>query len=112
MVSNGETTVVELNFPDEVSALVLKAFATRARDKATDLVDLWRCLEVATAAGIGPGDFEERDPAAAAGHIRNLFADRQGDGMVAFAREQRLSPAAADQMHTRIVALIKRVLGL
>ena len=38
-------------FPDEVAALTLKAFASQVRDKATDLVDLWRCLEVAYTAG-------------------------------------------------------------
>ncbi len=50
----------ELWFPDEVAALVLKAFATRVRSKATDVVDLWRCLEVALAAGVQPSDFVMR----------------------------------------------------
>ncbi len=109
---NGERALVELNFPDEVSALTLKGFATRERDKPTDLVDLWRCLEVANAAGLGPGDFAEGDPASAGEHIRALFAKRHGKAMAAFAEEKRLAPGAADQHHTRIVALIARVLGL
>lgn len=67
---NGERLEVELAFPDEVAALVLKAFATRVRNKATDVVDVWRCLEVAFAAGAGPHDFTDGDRAetAARGH--------------------------------------------
>lgn len=38
----------EVAFPDEVAALTLKAFASQVRDKPTDVVDLWRCLEVAS----------------------------------------------------------------
>jgi hypothetical protein len=48
------TVIMTLNatlpFPDEVSALVRKAMATRVRDKPTDVADIWRCLEIALAA--------------------------------------------------------------
>lgn len=54
---SGETTNVTLSFPDEASALVLKAFATRARFKTTDHTDVWRCLEIAHAAGVSPDEF-------------------------------------------------------
>ena len=39
---NGDALDVELSFPDEVAALVLKGFATRVRVRATDVVDVWR----------------------------------------------------------------------
>ena len=54
---NGDTLIAELSFPDEVAALILKAFATRVRSKATDVVDVWRCLEVALAARVEPRAF-------------------------------------------------------
>jgi hypothetical protein len=44
---NGKTLNATLPFPDEVSALVLKAMATRVRDKPTDVADIRRCLEIA-----------------------------------------------------------------
>jgi hypothetical protein len=37
---NGQVLEVELTFPDEVAALVLKTFATGVRTKATDIVDV------------------------------------------------------------------------
>lgn len=51
---NGEVLDVRLAFPDEVAALTLKAFATTVRSKDTDIVDIWRCLEVALVADVAP----------------------------------------------------------
>ena len=53
---NGQTLKCELPFADEISALVLKSLATRVRFKDTDIADIWRCLEIAIAAGFGPAD--------------------------------------------------------
>lgn len=108
---NGETLEVELSFPDEVSALVLKGLATRVRARATDIVDLWRCLEVAFAAGIDPAEFVEGIPEQSAAMVRALFGKRDGVGMTALIAEQRLSAQSADERFTRLRALIARVLG-
>ncbi|MGE3835133.1 MAG: hypothetical protein AB7H43_10140 [Acidimicrobiia bacterium] len=108
---NGERLEVEIAFPDEVAALVLKAFATRVRNKDTDVVDVWRCLEVAFAAGVNSHEFAEGDRAEAAAHVRALFERRDGAGMRALEAEQRLSGAAADERFTRLRALTERVLG-
>jgi hypothetical protein len=54
---NGQTLRCDLPFADELSALVLKGLATRVRFKDTDVADVWRCLEIALAAGLGPEDF-------------------------------------------------------
>jgi len=107
----GELTEAALHFPDEVSALVLKAFATRDRDKGTDVVDVWRCLEVAFAAGVGPADFGEGTAADGAAIVRSLFSSRDGEGMTVLVDEQLLSRGAADQRFTRTRALVERVLG-
>jgi len=108
---NGERLDVEIAFPDEVAALVLKAFATRVRNKDTDVVDVWRCLEVAFAAGVNPHEFADGDRAEAAAHVRVLFERRDGAGMRALEAEQQLAGAAADERFTRVRALIARVLG-
>lgn len=108
---NGEILEAEIAFPDEVSALVLKSLATRVRTKATDVVDVWRCLEVAFAAGVGPSAFVEGDPASCAAVVRMLFGARDGAGMTALLAVQRVSHVAADERFTRLRALVARVLG-
>lgn len=108
---NGDTLTAELCFPDEAAALVLKGFSTRVRNKATDVVDLWRCLEVAFAAGIQPTEFADGAPAEAAAIVRSLFDRRDGPGMAALIDEQRLFTDAADQRFTRLRALVARVIG-
>lgn len=107
---NGEQLDVKVAHPDEVAALTLKAFASQVRDRPTDIVDLWRCLEVAHAAGTVAESFVEGEAAEGARIIRALFDRRDGPGMSAFVGEQRLSEAAADDRFTRIRALIQRVL--
>ena len=108
---NGTTLQAELPFPDEVSALVLKSLATTVRSKDTDIADIWRCLEIAFAAGLGPEDFTRGVRAQAAEVIRSLFGSRRGAPVAALAAEQHLSAEAADARFTRIRALITRVLG-
>jgi hypothetical protein len=60
---NGDALSVSLLFPDEISALTLKAFATRVRMKPTDIVDVWRCLEICLAAGADFTDFRHGERA-------------------------------------------------
>jgi len=109
---NGEVLDVVLSFPDEASALVLKAFATRARHKPTDHTDVWRCLEIAHAAGVTTEAFTDSDEMSeGADLVRSLFADRHGPGMSVMSEDQGLSETAADQRYTRIRALIDEILG-
>ena len=109
---NGEVLDVVLSFPDEASALVLKAFATRARHKPTDHTDVWRCLEIARAAGVTTEAFTDSDEMSeGADLVRSLFSDRLGPGMSVMSEEQGLSETAADQRYTRIRALIDEILG-
>jgi hypothetical protein len=108
---NGEMLQCELPFADEVSALVLKGLATRVRSKDTDISDIWRCLEIAFAAGVGPGAFASGVRAESANLIRSLFGSRRNAPIAALTSGQRLSADAADVRFTRIKALIARVLG-
>lgn len=108
---NGETLHCALPFADEVSALVLKAQATRVRSKDTDIADICRCLEIAFAAGVGPENFTSGVRAESAELIRSLFGGRDNVLGRDISQEQRLSAEAADVRLTRIRALIARVLG-
>jgi len=108
---NGELLQFRLPFADEVSALVLKSLATRVRFKDTDIADIWRCLEIAFAAGVRSENFASGVRAESAEVVRSLFGSRQSTGMTALASGQRLSIQAADARFTRIRALIAHVLG-
>jgi hypothetical protein len=108
---NAEVLQCELPFPDEVSALVLKSLATTVRSKDTDIADIWRCLEIAHAAGLGPADFTKGVRAESATVTRSLFSGRNNTAVTALATEQRLSLHATDARFTRIRALIANVLG-
>jgi hypothetical protein len=108
---NRLTLRCDLPFADELSAVVLKSLATTVRSKDTDITDVWRCLEIAFAAGIGPAEFTSGIRADSAKVIRTLFGSRHGAPMAALAAEQHLSAEAADKHFTRIQALIARVLG-
>ena len=108
---NGDTLQCELPFADEVSALVLKSLATTVRSKDTDIADIWRCLEIAFAAGLGPEDFTSGVRAESAEVIRSLFGNRHGAPMEALTAGQHLSAETADARFTRIQALIAHVLG-
>jgi hypothetical protein len=83
---NGQTLRCELPFADELSALVLKSLATKVRFKDTDIADIWRCLEIAVAAGFVPADFESGVRADAAEIVRTLFAARHGSAMAGSSR--------------------------
>ncbi len=108
---NGQVLPCELPFADELSALILKSLATRVRSRDTDITDIWRCLEIAFAAGLGPADFTGRLRVEGAAQVRELFDSRLGPAMAALGAEQRLSRLAGDERFTRIKALVARVLG-
>jgi hypothetical protein len=108
---NGEMLQCTLPFADEVSALVLKGLATTVRSKDTDVTDIWRCLEIAFVAGIGPDNFTSGVRAESAERIRSLFDTRRASRITAFTSGNHLSAQAADARFTRVRALIARVLG-
>lgn len=108
---NGDLLDIEVAVADEVSALVLKAHATTVRSKSTDVVDIWRCLEVCFAAGTDPAQFNGPERISAVTRVRALFDSRSGPGMTSLIDEQRLTPRAADERYTRIRALIDRVVA-
>jgi hypothetical protein len=107
---NGDLLSIGLLVPDEVSALTLKAFATSVRMKPTDIVDVWRCLEICLAAEVDAAAFSRGVQAQSAAIIREIFGHRGGHGMRALIDQQGLSHDAATQRYTRIRALTARLL--
>jgi hypothetical protein len=95
---------------DDLGYVALSDLA-RMLGSVTDIADIWRCLEIAFAAGIGPEDFAGGVRSESAEVIRSLFGDRQSAPVAALASGQRLSGKAADARLTRIRALIAHVLG-
>ena len=108
---NGETLTAKLTLPDEVSAVVLKALVWDRRGASKDAVDLWRMLEVAVAAGVSPDDFSEGAGTKSAEIARRSFERLNEGAMKAIVSAQHLSDEAAQQRHTRIQALLQRVIG-
>lgn len=106
---NGDVVTADLTLPDEVSATTLKALVWRRRAAPKDAVDLWRMLEVANAAGLSPDDFAEGGPADAAQIARRSFEKVDGGAMKAITAAQGLSEEGAQQLHTRIQALLRRI---
>lgn len=106
----GQYISARLLFPDEVSALTLKAFATTVRMKATDVIDVWRCLEICFAAGVDAAAFGHGIAAEGAAIIKQLFDHQSGHGMRTLTGQQRLNRDAANQRYTRIRALMARLL--
>jgi len=78
--------------------------------KPTDVIDVWRCLEICFAAGIKAAPFSRGTTAQGAAITRELFDRQGGPGMRALTDQQRLSKGATDQQYTRIRALAARML--
>jgi hypothetical protein len=78
--------------------------------KPTDIIDVWRCLEICFAAGVKAAAFSRGVTAEGAAITRELFHRQDGPGMRALIDQQRLSKDAADQRYTRIHALIARLM--
>lgn len=108
---NGETLAAELTLPDEASAIMLKALAWDRRGASKDAVDLWRTLEVAITAGVSPDEFSVGAGTQSAEISRRSFEKVNQGAMKAITSAQDLSDEAAQQRHTRIQALLRRVFG-
>lgn len=107
----GDVLMVRTVIPNEVSAVILKAFAWSTRASEKDAVDMWRMLEVASIAGLRASDFRDGDGPRAAEIVRSALGGQPGEAINAIARAGSLSAEAAQYRRTRIQGLVKRVLG-
>jgi hypothetical protein len=107
---SGDRSVFPCLIPDETSALVLKALAWKVRAEQRDAIDIWRCLEIANAAGLRIKDFEGSESTTAVETVRDAFEHRGAAGMAAIEDANNLNSESGDRRFTRISALIERVL--
>lgn len=57
-LADGTEHRAKVLLPDALGLLALKCGARSARDEQRDAIDLWSCLEVAYAGGVGPDSFD------------------------------------------------------
>jgi hypothetical protein len=110
MLDGRTTLTAEVMLPDETSALVLRAYAWQVRGQGTDAVDLWRALEIASAAGLALDGQEVEDIARARMIIQQVFQS-PGTAVDSLAKTLGLSREEQTTMRTRIRALAARVMG-
>jgi len=106
---NGMSLQTKVRLPDEVSTLILRAYAWRIRGAATDAIDLWRALEIAVAAGIRAVEFSSESGLESLAILESAFQEKNSMGMKKLAAAQGLSGSARQQRHTRIRALLKAI---
>jgi len=107
---NGEALRATVSLPDEASTVVLRSFAWQVRAADTDAVDLWRSLEIAHAASVGPDRFGKAEAPEAAAIVRRAFGGT-GGALNQIRQARRLSSEGATRLKTRIRALIHEVVG-
>jgi hypothetical protein len=105
---NDDRKDIQVVLPDEVGCLILRAHAWRLRLQDRDAIDVWRALEIARRAGVGPGDFAGSATAAAA-IVRDAFGSETAPGIRAVFEGRRLVPTAPNV--ARVVALARATVG-
>ena len=108
-LTDGSTLTASVVLPDAVSMLALKARVRTVRHEARDAEDLWRCLEIAAAAGVTPEDFVGDEPLAAVADLVARELDPRGPTVAALSAG--LNRDAAARRRTRLRALVAEVVG-
>jgi hypothetical protein len=106
---------VSVKLPTEACTLALKTFALRDRSADRDAFDVWRCLEIASAANVHPSDFAAGELAEAAAVLRLLTVGsglRQEMFRDALVRQGGLSPQGVRRRWLRMQALAAAVVGV
>lgn len=107
-LTDGSSLRASVVLPDPVGTVALKTLVRTVRAEDRDVEDLWRCLEIATAEGVVPADFDDSG-------LRSVRAElwRQvGPGGVGLATlTASLQPDTAARLRTRLRALLNEVIG-
>ncbi len=75
-LTSGLSVTAELDLPDVLSALCLKAYAYSGRSQPRDALDIWRLLEAASAAGVRPAAWPDEPAAGDAARILHAHFGR------------------------------------
>lgn len=105
---NGESSSLSVPLADEASAVILKAYAWRARRHTRDVHDLWRTLTIAHRAQCGPADFLNPAGRSTASIIETAFGGAESEAIEYLATTLG---EPSESVHTQIRALRQR-LGL
>jgi hypothetical protein len=108
-LTDGVTVTTRVALPDAIGTLALKAGVRTVRSEVRDAQDLWRCLEIAAADGVVPGDFESE---AALEALREVLHREVGpDGHALSAIIADMSDDAAVRLRTRLRGLLAEIVG-
>lgn len=107
---NGETRSARITIPDEPSALILKVMAWRLRSSSKDAVDVWRCLEIGVAAVVTQSDLFGKTGDIVREVLRLGVRRRDGRLVTDVVEARGLSIEAGDTLHTRLQAVVSRIL--
>lgn len=108
-LTDGSSLGASIALPDAVATLALKAGARTVRNETRDAEDLWRCLEIAAAAGVTPDVFSGHEPLE---RVARLLARELGPGGSALPiLTAGLQDDAAARLRTRLRALLAEVVG-
>ena len=107
-LTSGESITTSVVLPDAVGMLALKTLVRTVRSEARDVEDLWRCLEIAAAAGIEPSDFDS-EPLQ---RVRStLWSELGAHGRALQDLTAGLRDEPAARRRTRVRALLSEVAG-
>lgn len=105
---NGTNHAFTMQLADEASAVMLKAYAWRARRSTRDAHDVWRSMIIAHRAGCSPDDFLSPTGRVTADILEEAFGRPEGEANRVLAQQLGRSP---DEAYTEIAAL-RQALGL
>ena len=103
---SGWTSDIAVTIPSEPFALLLKAMAWNERMLDKDAFDIWRMLEVCSAADakMNPTVWQDAEKI-----LQQAFAREDGQAMVGVQKIARATPTRRKQLWTRIRALLKNI---
>lgn len=107
-LTDGRVLSATVALPDAVGMLALKTMVRTVRQEERDVGDLWRCLEVAAAAGVCPADFDGSAPLSG---VRSTLWNELGPNGTALPALTTGLQAAAAQLRTRVRALLTETVG-
>lgn len=100
----GLPTVFPVLVPDPLAALALKAVTWSSRHHPRDAVDVWRLLEVASAASLCPQDWND---SGVRGDARRILNDGFGRRTASGTRDATSAPVS----RTRVASLVQQHVG-
>ncbi len=108
-LTNGDRLPTSVVLPDAVGMLALKTLVRTVRAETRDVEDLWRCLEIAAADGVGATDFDADEPLQ---QVRDALWHELGpNGAALDELTSGLQDGPSARLRTRVRALLTENVG-